>query len=161
MRATATGYHAKLTGSRSEAIVARKQMEALVVADPHNAEASLALGAWHLGAVNTLGRMMGRAALGAQKAVGLAALDRAVSVGGNRAFLSGLSALLRLQADPADARGRALAEAATRGSTPTALDRIMQRASAAILVPLRAGDMKRTRLLASRLLPFGQLPGES
>lgn len=161
MRATAIGYHAKLTGSRSEAIAARKAMEALIARDPRNAEANLALGAWHLGAVNKLGRMVGRAAVGAHKATGLAALERAVALGGDRAFLTGLSALLRLQIDPADARGRALAEAATRGATPTALDRIMQRAAAAVLVPLRAGDRRRTRTTASRLLPFGQLPGES
>lgn len=161
LRATATGYHAKLTGSRSEAIAARKLMESLVAEDPRNAEASLALGAWHLGAVNTLGRMMARAALGAQKATGLAALDRAIAVGGNRAFLTGLSALLRLQLDPRDARGRALAETASHGATPTPLDRIMQRAATAVLVPLRAGDTKRVRSLASRLLPLGQLPGES
>lgn len=159
LRATATGYHAKLTGSRSEAIAARKQMEALVAQDPDNAEASLALGAWHLGAVNTLGRLVARAAVGARKADGLAALERAIAIGGNRAFLTGLSALLRLQLDPKDARGRALAEAAARATTPTALDRIMQRAAAAVMVPVRAGDAKRTRTLASRLLPLGQLPG--
>lgn len=161
MRATATGYHARLTRSRSEAITARKQMEALVAEDPRNAEASLALGAWHLGAINQLGRLMARAALGAQKTVGLAALERALALGGDRAFLTGLSALLRLQLDPADARGRALAEATTHAATPTALDRIMQRAAVAVLVPLRAGDMKRTRTMASRLLPLGQLPGAS
>lgn len=158
IQTTATGYRAKLTGSRQEAIVARKQFEALVKRDPRNAEAYLGLGAWHVGAVYRLGRMMSRAALGAQKDVGLASLDRAVALGGGRATFAGLAALLRLELDPGDAKGRALAEVATRAAAPTRFDRIMQRACTAVLVPLRAGDTKQTRTLAARLLPFGQLP---
>lgn len=161
MRATATGYYAKLTGSRSEAIAARKAFEALVAENPRDPEANLALGAWHLAAVNKLGRIVGRAAVGAHKAAGVAALERAVAQGGDRALVTGLSALLRLQLDPGDERGRALAEAAARGATPTMLDRIMRRAAALVLTPLRAGDARLTRATASRLLPFGQLPKES
>ena len=40
----------------------------------------------------------------------------------------------------------------------TPLDRLMQRAAVAILVPLRAGDEPRTEAMASDLLPFGKLP---
>lgn len=160
IRATATGYHAKLTGSRGEAIAARRLMEALVARDPRNAEAQLALGGWHMGAVNKLGGLIARAALGAQKSAGLGALDRAVALGGNRAMFSGLSALLRLQLDPADPRGQALAEIAARAPAPTLADRAMQRAAAAVLVPLRGGDAKAIRATATRLLPLGQLPGE-
>ena len=161
MQATAIGYQAKLTGDRTEAVQARRLFEALVAREPRFADAHLALGAWHVGAVYRLGGLVGRAALGAQKPAGLAALDRAVALGGNRALFSGLAALLRLELDPADPRGRALAEAAARGAAPTPLDAILQRAAAQILVPLRAGDARRVKAAALRLLPFGQLPGES
>lgn len=157
IQATAIGYRAKLTGSRTDAIQARKQFEALVARDPRNADAQMGLGAWHIGAVYNLGRLMSRAALGAQKGTGLAALDRAVALGGDRAVFPGVAALLRLELDPEDPRGRALAEAATRAATPTRFDRIMQRAAAAVLLPLRAGDTKTTRKLSARLLPFGRL----
>ena len=159
IQATAIGYDAKLTGSRSQAIAARTAFDALIAREPQNAEAELALGAWHVGVVFKLGRFIGRAALGAQKSVGIAALDRAVALGGNRALFSGLSALLRLELDPGDPRGVQLAEAASRGTTPTALDRIMQRSAVAILVPLRTHDQRATKILASELLPFGQLQG--
>ena len=157
MQATALGYRAKLTGSRTEAVAARKLFERLVAANPRNAEAQLALGAWHVGAVYRLGGFMARAALGGGKSPGLAALDRAVALGGNRAFYPGMAALLRLELDPDDTRGRTLAEAAMRAGTPTTLDRIVQRATAAVLVPLREGDARRVKALASRHLPFGWL----
>ena len=157
VQATAISYRAKLSGSRGDAITARKQFEALVARDPRNPDAQLGLGAWHVGAVYNLGRFMSRAALGAQKGVGLAALDRAVALGGGRAVFPALAGLLRLELDPNDPQGRKLAEAATRASAPTRFDRIMQRAAATVLVPLRAGDTKATRALAARLLPFGRL----
>lgn len=160
MAATAVGYRAKLTGSRTEAIAARKLFERLVAANPRNAEAQLALGAWHVGAVNRLGGFMARAVLGGGKSSGLAALDRAVALGGDHAFYPGMAALLRLELDPADPRGRALAEQAMRCGVPTTLDRIVQRATAAVLVPLRAGDAKRVKALASQHLPFGWLDGK-
>ena len=161
MQATAIGYQAKLTGDRAEAVQARRLFEGVIARNPAFADAYLALGAWHVGAVYRLGGLIGRAALGAQKSAGLAALDRAVALGGNRALYSGLAALLRLQLDPGDARGRALAEAAAHAAAPTQLDAILQRAAAQILAPLRTGDGKRIKAAASRLLPFGQLPGES
>ena len=157
MAATAVGYRAKLTGSRSEAVAARKLFERLVGANPRNAEAQLALGAWHVGAVYRLGGFMARAALGGGKSTGLTALDRAVALGGNRAFYPGMAALLRLELDPGDARGRALAESCARAAAPTGLDRIVQRAVAAVLVPLRAGDTRRVKLMAAQHLPFGWL----
>lgn len=157
MQASAIAYRAKLTGSRSDAVTARKQFEALVARDPRNAEAQLALGAWHVGAVYRLGGFMAHAALGGGKNAGLAALDRAVALGGNRAFIPGMAGLLRLELDPADPRGRALAQAAARAAAPSQLDRIVQRAAAAVLAAIQAGDANRTRALAARHLPFGWL----
>ncbi|MBI0475410.1 hypothetical protein D9601_08615 [Sphingomonas sp. MA1305] len=158
MQATALGYRAKLTGSRTDAVGARHAFEALVARDPRNAEAQLGFGAWHMGAIAKVGRMVGRALLGAQKPVAFAALDRAVALGGDRALFPGLAALLRLQADPADPRGRQLAEVAARAGVVTPLDRLMQRGAVAILASLRSDDPAATRKLASQLLPLGRLP---
>ena len=158
MQATATGYQAKLTGSRTQAIDARHQFEALTQRNPRNADAQLGLGAWHIGAVYNVGRIMAGAVLGASKGKGFDALDRAVALGGGRASYTAIAALLRLELDPDDAKGRALADAAARAATPTRLDRIMQRAAGLVLVSLRAGDSKATKTLAARLLPFGRLP---
>lgn len=156
MQAMANGYRAKLLGNRSEAIAARKQYEALVVRYPRNAEAQAALGAWHVGVIAKLGRFVGRAVAGAQKATGFEALDRSVALGGNRAMFAGLAGLLRLELDPNDARGRALVETASKAPTPTAIDGYVRKAAMAVLVPLRAGDANATKTLADKLLPFGQ-----
>ena len=156
MQAMANGYRAKLLGNRSEAIAARRQYEALVTRYPRNAEAQAALGAWHVGVIAKLGRFVGRAVAGAQKATGFEALDRSVALGGNRAMFAGLAGLLRLELDPNDARGRALVETASKAPTPTAIDGYVRKAAMAVLVPLRAGDANATKALADKLLPFGQ-----
>lgn len=155
MQATALGYRAKLTGSRADAVAARRAMEKLVATHPRDPERQLALGAWHMGAVHRLGRIVGRAVLGASKPIGLSALDRAVALGGDRALFPGISGLLRLEQDPKDPGARALVEAAARGSTPTALDRHLQAAARAVLAPLRAGDAAAVRRTAARHLPLG------
>ncbi len=156
MQAMANGYRAKLLGNRGQAIAARKQYEALVARYPRNAEAQAALGAWHVGVIAKLGRFVGRAVAGAQKATGFEALDKSVALGGNRAMFAGLAGLLRLELDPNDARGRALVETASKAPTPTAIDGYVRKAAAAVLVPLRAGDANATKALADKLLPFGQ-----
>ncbi len=156
MQAMANGYRAKLTGSRGQAIAARRQYEALVARYPRSAEAQAALGAWHIGVIVKLGRFMGRAVAGAQKPVGLSALDRAVAMGGNRAMFAGLAGLLRLEIDPNDPRGRTLVEIASKASAPTPVDMFVRRAATAVLVPLRAGDDAAVKALADRMLPFGQ-----
>lgn len=160
MQATALGYRAKLTGSRSDAIAARRAMEALVKRAPHDPERHLVLGAWHMGAVYRLGRIVARAALGASKPAGLASLDRAVALGGDRAMYPGIAALLRIEMDPADQQGRRLAEAAARAAAPTAIDRHARSAAQAVLAPLRAGNGDAARKLAARLLPFGRIDAE-
>ncbi len=157
MQATARSYRAKMSGSRSDAIAARKMFEALASRAPRDPEPQLGLGAWHMGAVFKLGGMIGRAALGAQKSVGLASLDRAVATGGDRAIYAGVSALLRLEVDAGDPKGRALAEMASKAATPTPFDRVMRRSALAVLASLRGGNSSATKTLAARLLPFGQI----
>lgn len=157
MQAMAIGYRAKLNRSRRDALAARKMFDALAASDVHNAEAQAAVGGWHIDAVSELGGFVAGAALGARKAVGLAALDRSVALGRNRAMFPGLAALLRLSLNPRDSRALGLAEAASRGTTPFELDRVMQRSAVAILVPLRAGDGRAAQILAKQLLPFGRI----
>jgi hypothetical protein len=157
--AIALAYRAKLTGSRSEAIAARKGLEVVAVRFPRNAEAQLGLGAWHLGVIAKVGRIMARAGAGAQKGVGVAAVDRAVALGGNRAMFAGIGGMLLIQSDPNDSHGRELVEAASRGTTGTPLDRINQRAAAAVLAAIRRNDDPTARALANRLLPFGWFKG--
>jgi hypothetical protein len=156
-RAIALGYKAKLTHSRSEALAARKLFEELAAANPRDPEAIMAVGTWHMDSIGELGGFIAGMALGAHKGVGVAAMDRAVALGGNRAMFSGLAALSRLAIDPKDKGGRRLAEAASHGTTPTTLDQIMQRSAAAILVPLRSGDSRAVQALAKQLLPLGRL----
>ena len=156
-RAMAIGYRAKLNKSRHDALECRAQFEALVAKNPQDPEAQAALGGWHIDAVAALGGLTARGVLGARKAVGYAATDRAVALGGDRALFTGLAALLRLSLDPDDARGAALANAAVRGTTPTTLDRLMQRRAGELVNALKGGDRRMVQALAKRLLPLGQI----
>lgn len=157
VRAMALGYRAKLTRNRADAIVARRLFERFAAVDPRDPDAAAAIGTWHLDSVIALGGFVAGMAIGAKKATGLAMMDRAVALGGNRALFPGLAALLRLSIDPADPRGRALAETASAAGVVLPIDRIMQRSAAALLVPLRAGDRGATQALAKQSLPFGRL----
>ncbi|TPG55375.1 hypothetical protein EAH76_11200 [Sphingomonas glacialis] len=155
-RAMATSYHAKLTRSRSEALSAKAQFEALVAKNPRDAEALAALGAWHLSAVKALGALVARGGLGARKAVGLDAIDRALAAGGDRALFPGIAGLLRLAIDPGDARGVALIGQAARAGAVTPVDRLIQRRAAQLELVVKGGDAKLIQALANRLLPLGQ-----
>ena len=155
-RAMAVSYRAKLTHSRSDALIAKTQFEALANKNSRDAEAQAALGAWHLNAVEALGGIVARGALGARKATGLELTDRAIALGGDRALFPALAGLLRLALDPKDARGIALLDAAAHGSTPTTLDRQLQRRAAQLATVAKGGDAKLTQALAHRLLPLGQ-----
>lgn len=157
VRAMALGYRAKLTRSRKEALAARKRFENLAAADPRDADAAVCVGTWHLDSIVDLGGFVANIAMGAKKAIGLAMTDRAVALGGNRAMYSGLAALLRLSIDPADPRGRVLAQMASTGVVQLPLDRIFQRHAVAILAAIRNGDEAATQKLARELLPFGRI----
>lgn len=157
-QAIAIGYRAKLKHGFGDAKEARRLMEALIAADPNNAEAHAALAGWHLDAVAQLGAFVARTVLGARKADGLAELDIALRLGGDRALFPAMAALTRIQADRDDVlAARALAARATTAEAPTPIDRLLQKAAAAILVPLRQNDGRAAQALAERLLPFGQL----
>ncbi len=158
-RAIAASYRAKLTNSRGDALAARDLFEKLVADDAGNAEAQAALGGWHVEALATLGSMVGRMALGARRNVGLAALDRAVALGGNRAMFAGLAALLRAELDPTDPRAKSLAEVAVKAPTPTPIDRIMQKGATELLIALKTGNGAAIKAKSRQLLPFGRIAG--
>ena len=157
VRAMALGYRAKLNHSRGDAMAARKQFEHLAASDPHDADAAVCVGTWHLDSIVDLGGFLAGMSIGAKKATGFAMTERAVTLGGNRAMYPGLAALLRLSIDPDDPRGRALAQIAAGGTVQNPLDRIFQRSAVTILISLKAGNGDATQKLARQLLPFGRL----
>lgn len=155
-RGVALGYQARLTRSPGEAKEARQLFESFASAHPRDPEGQLAIATWHLDTVEA--GFLAATLLKAKKDVGLAALDRAVALGGNRAFFTGFAAMLRIRLNPKDVvAARALAERASAGAAPTALDRIAKRNAEALLIPLRSGDGRTAALLARKLLPFGRL----
>ncbi len=157
-RAVAIGYRGKLRRNPADARAARRAFEALVASNPRDAEALLALGGWHLAGIIEIGQLMARTVLGARKASGMQAMNRAIAAGGNRALFPAYASLTLIQIDPDNIAGaRKLAEAAVKGRTPTSADRVMQRHAAALLEPLRAGNGKAAAALAKRLSPFGRI----
>jgi len=152
--AVAQGYVAKLTGNRGEAMRARREVDDVVRRFPRSAEAQLGQGAWHLAVIHRAGRLLGRV-IGAQQSVGVAALGRAVTLEGDRAFVVGVAGMMLIEADPGDTLGRAWVEAAARATASTPLDRVIQRSAARVAAALRSGDRKAAQILADRLLPFG------
>ncbi|MBU3078133.1 hypothetical protein [Sphingomonas quercus] len=157
-QAIAIGYRAKLKHGFADAKEARRLMEVLIAQDPNNAEAHAALAGWHLDAVAQLGNFVARTMLGAKKDDGLAELDTALRLGGNRALFPAMAALTRIQVDRGDVvAARALAARATTAETPTVVDRVLQKAAATLLPPLRQNDGRTAQAMAERLLPFGRL----
>lgn len=156
--AIAVGYRGQLNRSLRDVKAARRAFEALVAADPKDAEAQMALAGWHLGSIIELGSLAARATLGARRDAGLQALDRAVTLGRGNAFFPGYASMLRIRLHPNDvAAARQLAEAAVRAPAVTPLDRLTKQRAAALLVPLRAGKGKEAAALATRLMAFGRI----
>ncbi|MDB5738681.1 MAG: hypothetical protein JWO65_2349 [Sphingomonas bacterium] len=157
-QALAIGYRGQLKRSLPDAKATLQQLDALAASDPRDAETQIAVGGWHLTGIADLGTFLARTVLGANKAQGLTAIDRGVALGGNRAFFPGYAALIRIRIDASDtAAALALAQRASTAATPTAIDRIMQRAAIHLLPALKAGDGATASKLAKQLLPFGGL----
>lgn len=157
IQAMAIGYRSKLTGSRSDAVDARRRFERLVRRDPANPDAQLALGAWHMGALHRLGRIVGGALVGASRSEGMAALNKAVGLGRGSSFYPALAGLLRPQADPGDRGAVQLIQLASREVEKSRLDGLMRGASRQMLTAIGRGDEHAIRQTASRLLPLGLL----
>jgi hypothetical protein len=154
----AIGYRGQLKRSAADAKATRDALTALVRAYPRDPEVEIAFAGWHLTAVDQLGPFLARTVLGADKATGLAALDKAVALGGNRAFFPAFAAMIRVRVNPKDtATAAMLADRAAGAATPTQLDRVMQTAAKRIAVPLHAGNGSAAAALAKQLLPFGTI----
>jgi tetratricopeptide (TPR) repeat protein len=157
-QALGIGYRGQLKRSPGDAKSAHTLLEALAKSDPRDAEAQVAVAGWHLTAVGDLGNFLARTLLGASRDAGIAALDRAVALGGNRAFFSAYAALIRIKLDSSDtATPLKLAQRAAAAPAPGAIDRVMQRAAQRIVPLLQAGDGAGASKLAKQLLPFGTL----
>ena len=156
--ALGVGYRGQLTRSAGDARTAHRALEAIATADPADAEVQIALAGWHLTAVGDLGDFFAGTLLGASRSRGLAALDRAVTMGGDRAFFPAYAALIRIKLDSSDtAIALHLAERAAAAGTPGAIDRVTQRAAIRLIPLLRAGDGGAAARIARQLLPFGTL----
>ena len=150
------GYRAKLTRKPNDAKASRKMFEQYVGQYPRDPEAQIAIGGWHLDAVAD--GFLATTVLGAKKELGVDGIDKAVALGGDRAFFRSFAAMMHVRLDPKRvALARGLAEQAARGATPTPLDRIAKRDAEAMLIPLRAGDGKAAAALSRKLLPFGRI----
>ncbi len=157
-QALAIGYRGQLKRSAGDAKTAHEDFVALARADPRNAEVQVAIAGWHLTAVGELGPFLARTVIGASRETGYAALDRAVALGGNRAFFPAYAALIRLRLDPKDTRTPlVLIDRAVASTAPTPIDRIMQRAAARVGTALRAGDAAGAAAITRQQLPFGQI----
>jgi hypothetical protein len=157
-RGIAIGYRARLKRSRSDAKAALAIFTRLAAEDPKDPDAQMVIAGWHLDSIDQLGGFVARTALGARSQAGEAALAKAVSLGGNRAFYPGLAALMDIRRDEEDlGRARRWAEAAASAPAPTTLDAIMKRAAITILPALRSNDGAKAAKLSRRLLPFGTL----
>jgi hypothetical protein len=157
-QALGIGYRGQLKRSPGDAKSAHGLLEALAQSDPRDPEAQVAVAGWHLTAVGDLGNFLAHALLGADRAAGMAALDKAVTLGGNRAFFAGYAALIRIKLDSSDtATPLRLAQRAASEPAPGPIDRVMQRAAQRILPMLQAGDGAGASKLAKQLLPFGTL----
>ena len=157
-RALAISYRGKLAKSRNDLMASRREFEAIVAADPQNAEAQLALAGWHLAAINAVGPMLARSMLGARKSVGLQALDRALALGGSRALFPAFAGLTRIQLEPGEvAVAKRLAEAAMKAATPSTIDKVMQRNAAAMLKTLGTEGGQAAAKQARLLAPFGRV----
>jgi hypothetical protein len=157
-QALGIGYRGQLNRSPNDAKTAHAALEALATSDPRDPEAAIAFAGWHLTAVGDLGNFLAHTLLGASRSEGLSQLDRAVSLGGNRAFFPAYAALIRVKLDSSDtATPLRLAQRAQAAQTPTALDRVMKAAAVRLIPLLQAGKGGEASKLAKQLLPFGML----
>lgn len=153
----AYGYRGKLTNSIGDARKARDLLTKFVQRHPGDPEAQVALGGWHLTVLGSVGSLVG-GTLGASKGKGIAALDRAVKLGGNRAFFPAYAGLSRIALDSGDApAAKVLLEKAATGAAPAEVDRITRSAARQVLALLKQGKAKEASRLAENLLPFGRV----
>lgn len=154
----AYGYRGKLNKSIGDAKKGRQLLETFARKYPSDPEAQIALGGWHMTVIGDVGSLVGSTALGASKSKGKAALSKAVSLGGNRAFFPAYAGMSRIALDADDAaNAKTYLVKASRGSTPQEVDRITKKSAARVLALINAGKNDEASKLAEQLLPFGRV----
>lgn len=157
-RGIALGYRGQLTRSVGDARTSRDLLTALSQSYPRDPEVQIALAGWHLSVVGDLGGFLGGTVLGANKTTGLQLLDKAVALGGNRAFFPAYAGLMRIRLNPNDTRAAlALLDRAAAAATPSPVDRVTQAAAGRVAALLRKGNADGAAMLAKQLLPFGTI----
>jgi len=154
-KAIATGYRAKLDKSPGEGKSARDQMVAVLAKDPTFPLANAALGAWHGGAVATIGNFLARTLLGANRkdmdkylTLAMAREPREIIHPVTYAFT-----LLDIGADDAS-KATTLLRTAVKLPVKDAYDGVNHKAATQVLALLEAKDVKGARALVKKLEPF-------
>lgn len=157
-RAIATGYRAKLDRSPGEGKDARDQMQAVLAKDPNFALANAALGAWHGGAVATIGNFLASTLLGANRKD----MDRYLRLAMARQpqdIIHPVTYAFTLLDIGADTAPQATTLLRTAVSLPVrdAYDGINHKAAKDVLALLEAKDVKGARALVKKLEPFNNV----
>lgn len=159
-RAAALGYRARFERSRSKGAAGRDQLRDITRRFPDWDAGWIALALWHGEALDTLGRLVARTALGASSdAMGrdfarAAALDPASPV---TPAAQGMMLLRLGEGDPEAAR-RLLARAQSLPARD-AYEALLQRQAAQVLAELDRAGVKAARQRAQALAPFAAIEG--
>lgn len=159
-RAAALGYRARFERSRSKGAAGRDQLREITRRFPDWDAGWIALALWHGEALDTLGRLVARTALGASAdAMGrdfarAAALDPASPV---TPAAQGMMLLRLREGDPDSAR-RLLA-LAQRLLARDAYEALLQRQAAQVLAELDRAGVAAARQRAKALAPFAAIEG--
>lgn len=157
-KAIATGYRAKIEKSPGEGKAARDQMAAVLAKDPNFPLANAALGAWHGGAVATIGSFLASSLLGAN----LKDMDRYLTTAIAREpkeIIHPVTYAFTLLDIGANGAPKATQLLRTAVSLPVqdAYDGINHKAAQQVLALLDAKDVRGARALAKKLEPFSNV----
>lgn len=157
-KAIATGYRAKLDKSPGEGKSARDQMQAVLAKDPNYGLANAALGAWHGGAVATIGSFLASTLLGANRKDMDLYLGKAMQRE-PREIIHPVTYAFTLLDIGADTAPKATTLLRTAVSLPVrdAYDGINHKAARDVLALLEAKDVKGARALVKKLEPFNNV----
>lgn len=157
-KAIATGYRAKIDKSPGEGKDARNQMQAVLAKDPYFALANAALGAWHGGAVATIGSFLASTLLGANRKD----MDRFLTLAMTREpreIVHPVTYAFTLLDIGEDSLPKATALLRTAVALPVqdAYDGQNHKAAVQVLALLEAKDVKGARALVKKLEPFNNV----
>ena len=157
-KAIATGYRAKIDKSPGEGKDARNQMQAVLARDPNYALANAALGAWHGGAVATIGSFLASTLLGANRRD----MDRYLTLAMNREpkeIVHPVTYAFTLLDIGEDSLPKVTTLLRTAIALPAkdAYDSQNHKAAQQVLALIEAKDVKGARALVKKLEPFNNV----